>query len=220
MCEPADLSRLVDDCTDPESARLVQRGYLRWFAVGAEVLDIGCGTGGFLQQLRESGRRGVGIDHSASAAARCRQLDLEVHHGEALTVLADLARDGRRFGGAMLAHVIEHLDGAAAQALLTAIAAVLAPGGTLLVATPNFANLIVATEVFWLDPTHVRPYPRQLIERLGRSCGLEVVASFDDPLTTPRRSWWRRAVAHVRSALGGANRSSPMDSVVVLRRPA
>ncbi|MEZ6038110.1 MAG: class I SAM-dependent methyltransferase [Planctomycetota bacterium] len=219
MPEPPDLSRLVDDCTDPAAAQVVQRGYLRWFAKDAAVLDVGCGTGGFLQLLRESGRRGVGIDSSHAAAARCRQLGLDVHHGEAFAVLADLARDGRSFGGVMLAHVLEHLDGQAAQALLTAIAAVLAPGGTLLVATPNFANLIVATEVFWLDPTHVRPYPRQLIERLGRAAGLQVVASFDDPLTTPRRTWWRRAVARCRSALGGADRSSPMDAVVVLRKP-
>ena len=90
-----------------------------------------------------------------------------------------------------------------------------ASGGRLLVVTPNSRNLIVLSEVFWLDPTHVRPYPRALVERLGRAAGFTTVASYDDPASVPHRGFVRRWLAALRSRLSGADRSAPMDSVVV-----
>jgi SAM-dependent methyltransferase len=105
------------------------------------------------------------------------------------------------------------------MALIAACARVLEPGGRLLIATPNACNLIVLEETFWLDPTHVRPYPRALLERMGSAEGLHVVASYDDPTTSPRRPFLRRAIAQLRSWLSGADRSGPMDSVVVFEKP-
>ena len=84
-----------------------------------------------------------------------------------------------------------------------------------MVVTPNFRNQIVAEEVFWLDPTHRRPYPRLLVERLCIAQGLRVIASFDDPLSRPRRPWLRRVLARLRSALSGIDRHGGMDSIVV-----
>lgn len=103
--------------------------------------------------------------------------------------------------------------------LFAGLAAALAPGGRAVLVTPDPTNLVVITEVFWLDPTHVRPWPRPLLEALGRAAGLTVVESYGDPATTPRRPPLRRLLARIRSALSGADRSGPMDSVVVLGRP-
>ena len=76
----------------------------------------------------------------------------------------------------------------------------------LLVATPNIQNHIVWSQVFWLDPTHVRPYPRPLLERLGEAAGFLVLASFDDANTRPRRAPGRAAIALVRSLLSGVDK--------------
>jgi O-antigen chain-terminating methyltransferase len=42
--------------------------------------------------------------------------------------------------------------------------------------TPNPENVIVATQTFWLDPTHVRPLPPALLEVVVIDAGLEIEA--------------------------------------------
>lgn len=214
----SELADIARDYVDVASDRLVKRRYMRWFAGGGRVLDVGCGTGVFLDLLREHGFSGVGLDASAHAAAACRERDHEVVQGDAVAGVRRMARRGEAFDGVLIAHVIEHLDPWRAVELLRAIATVLVPGGRLVIVTPNLRNAIVAEETFWLDPTHVRPYPRQLLQKLCAAVDLRVIESFDDPATRPRRIWWRRAVAAVRSALSGTDRSGPMDSIVVAER--
>jgi SAM-dependent methyltransferase len=89
-----------------------------------------------------------------------------------LELLKRLYNERRKFSGAVLTHVVEHCDGATTMALIAACARVLEPGGRLLIATPNARNLIVLEETFWLDPTHVRPYPRALLERNDETMNL------------------------------------------------
>ena len=150
--------------------------------------------------------------------AELRARGLEVRCGDAAELLAQLAAQGESFDGAAMLHVVEHLQPAAALQALALIQAVLRPGGRLVVATPNVRNHIVWSQVFWLDPTHLRPYPRPLLERMGESAGLRVVASFDDPASRPRRGALARALAAARSLLSGVDRSGPMDSIVVFAR--
>jgi hypothetical protein len=71
---------------------------------------------------------------------------------------------------------------------------------------------------FWLDPTHVRPYPRELIERMGQSAGLRVESSFDDPATRDPCSRLRRLRRRFAALVAGMDLHPPLDSVVVLRR--
>jgi O-antigen chain-terminating methyltransferase len=205
--------------SDPERVRAIQRGYLRFFAGADRVLDLGCGGGGFLDLLRDTGISALGVDASAAAVEELRARGHEVRVGDAVEALARMAGQGETFGGVFLSHVLEHLPPARAPELFRGVAGALRSGGRAVVVTPNPRNLLVITEVFWLDPTHVRPWPRPLVERLGAAVGLEVLESFDDPATAPPRSALRRIVARARSALSGADRSGPMDSVVVFGKP-
>jgi SAM-dependent methyltransferase len=213
-----DLSSLARAFVDASSDPAVKQGYLRWFAGAGPVLDIGCGSGTFLDVLRLAGRAGRGIDASPQAVAACRSRGHDAICGDAIEVVRGLGQGGERFEGALLAHVVEHLVPEAALRLLRAVAAVLAPGGTVVIATPDPRNRIVLEETFWLDPTHIRPYPAALLAQLCDAVGLRVVGSYRDPATVPRRPAWKRALARVRSVLSGADRSSPLDLVVVARR--
>jgi hypothetical protein len=47
--------------------------------------------------------------------------------------------------------------------------------GKLLVVTPNPEDLAIIAEIFWLDPTHVRPYPKKLLLSMMDAVGLQVV---------------------------------------------
>jgi SAM-dependent methyltransferase len=211
-----DPTAVARSFVNEDEVRAVQRGYLRHFAGAPRVLDLGCGRGTFLGLLREAGIVGIGVDRDPAPA---RAAGHEVVGGEAEEVLAAAAARGERFDGVFASHLVEHLPPERVPALVEGIAAVLGPGGRAVLVTPNVRNLVVLTETFWLDPTHVRPWPRLLIERLGAAAGLRVIASYDDPATVPRRSLLRRLLARVRSVLSGADRSAPMDSVVVLGRP-
>jgi SAM-dependent methyltransferase len=213
MMDPAAVARSF---VDEEEDRAVARGRLRHFTGARRVLDLGCGRGTFLGLLREAGIAGLGADLDPAPA---RAAGHEVVEGEAGEVLAALAARGERFDGVLASHLVEHLPPDRVPALLAGIAAVLSSGGRAVLVTPNAKNLLVLTETFWLDPTHVRPWPRPLLERLGEAAGLRVVASYDDPATVPRRAPLRRLLARLRSPLSGADRSGPLDSVVVLGKP-
>ena len=208
-------TELAASFVDSTEDLAIKRGYLRWLGAARSVLDLGCGEGHLLEVLREVGVGGHGIDASPAAVARCRARSL---HVECSDILPWLRASEARFDGVALVHVIEHFAGGDAAQLIEASAAALDHDGTLLIVTPNFRNQIVAEEVFWLDPTHVRPYPRALLERMCVTAGLRVVASFDDPASEPRRPLLKRGLARVRSFLSGVDRSGPMDSVVVALR--
>jgi len=202
------LTRLLYRFADRGWVVRCQRPHLRFFDGRHRVLDVGCGRGIFLDLLRSAGHEPIGVDGNASAVAECRAQGFkEVAEADALAFLDARARAGETFDGVFASHLIEHLPGPEGIRLIAACAAVLAPGGRLVIVTPNAANLDVLTRTFWLDPTHVRPYPRALIEAVLEECGLHVVESFDDPRTIPR------AVGPLLRF--GAGTWTGMDSVVV-----
>jgi 2-polyprenyl-3-methyl-5-hydroxy-6-metoxy-1,4-benzoquinol methylase len=151
--------------------RHIQKKFVQYFHNASPVLDIGCGRGIFLQLLAEAGIEGIGLDHSEEAATICRSKGFEVHQQEAR---AYLAQHRRPFGGIFCSHVIEHLGYAEALDLLRLCCDSLRPGGNLLIVTPNPLDICVMSEIFWLDPTHVRPYPTPLLRTMVESCGLQV----------------------------------------------
>jgi hypothetical protein len=71
-------------------------------------------------------------------------------------------------------HIVEHVPYPDAIAIVRAAFDALAPGGHLAIVTPNARDIYVIRELFWLDPTHVRPYPMILLEQMLRSTGFEI----------------------------------------------
>lgn len=208
---------------DTEWVRYVQRDFVRYFEEGAKgkVLDLGCGRGLFLELLRDKGIEGAGVDGHADSIAECKSRGFQdVHVGDVLGFLDAEAAAGRTYAGVFCSHLIEHFPGDAALRLVAASARVLAPGGRVVLVTPNVANLEVWTKVFWLDPTHVRPYPRKLVEALFEGAGLRVVRSYDDRRTRRRygaAALWKLPLDLMRH---GASALTGMDSIVVGERPA
>jgi SAM-dependent methyltransferase len=104
-------------------------------AVRGPVLDYGSGWGGLVEQLREHGFEGEGLDWNEEMVASCLERGLPV-------TLGDLeALDGRRFAALTLSTVFEHLVDH--DAWLERACAALEPGGLLvsLQPTARFARL-------------------------------------------------------------------------------
>lgn len=127
-----------------------------------KVADLGCGRGEWLALLREWGIEAVGVDDNALNVSTLQESGFDAVRDDALAWL-------RRQPDASLAavtafHLVEHLSFDVLLALLEDARRVLAPGGLLLLETPNPENVLVATQSFWLDPTHRKPIPPQLLE--------------------------------------------------------
>jgi SAM-dependent methyltransferase len=135
----------------------------------APVLDVGCGRGEWLELLRERGYAAKGIDTNRVAVEDNRARGLDAECGDGLSAMR--AIPAGTIGLVTAFHVVEHLDLDQLLALLDESLRVLRPGGGLLLETPNPENLSVATNSFWLDPTHRRPVPPLFLQWLAEHRG-------------------------------------------------
>jgi len=140
-------------------------------------LDIGCGRGKWLGMVQEGGYRAAGIDSNPAAVEQCRERGFEVTECDALQFLQ--SSDDQSFAAISAFHVLEHCPFEYCLNLVYQIARTLKPHGVLLIETPHAANLLMAAEQFWMDPTHIRPIPLPLMEFLFEYCGLDVVHRFE-----------------------------------------
>ncbi len=136
---------------------------------GCRAVDLGCGRGEWLELLGEAGIEACGVDIDAEMVAECRKLGLNVGEEDAVSFLGNLPDESQAVVSAI--HVVEHLPFPEVQALATEAMRVLKPAGLLILETPNPENLVVAGCHFYVDPTHMRPVPPQLLSFLAEYCG-------------------------------------------------
>lgn len=207
---------------DWESRKNKLTFFARCFGNCNSVVDLGCGRGELLSLLEESDIKALGVDGDLDQINRCRDAGFDVTHEDIFTFL----ESDRKFDGIMISHVIEHLDGNAAEKLLTRSYEMLNPGGKVIIITPNSDNLAVMTNIFWLDVTHVRPYPIQLLTAMCIDAGLEIVSSGEDNMSA-KPGWKlqirRNVIGPVLRLVGmgqlSNNLFSSTDIFVVAQKP-
>lgn len=97
------------------------------------ILDIGCGSGGFLQRAMKAGWHVVGVEPDPAAASVARKYADGRVYGSIEEV------EERDFDVVTLAHVIEHVYDP--SAMFSHCSRVLKPGGKIWLATPNIHSL-------------------------------------------------------------------------------
>ena len=102
---------------------------------GGRLLDIGCGSGAWLSDMRDLGWEVRGLDFDAEAVAVAVRRGIEVDHGP----LEAQRYPDESFEAITLNHVIEHLPDPFAT--LAECRRILKPSGHLMVVTPNSASL-------------------------------------------------------------------------------
>lgn len=106
--------------------------------IGKSALDVGCGAGLMCEPLARLGAAVTGIDAAAGNIAIAR----EHAAGQGLTIdyrCGDVAKMDGQFDLVTSMEVIEHVANPAA--FLSALSARLAPGGLMILSTPNRTNL-------------------------------------------------------------------------------
>jgi SAM-dependent methyltransferase len=149
--------------------------FVKYFKNCRNALEIAAGQGFFLDQVKKAGGVMAGVEIDPELCAQIKQRGLTVHQQNFFDFLESSPAD--HFDGCMAAHIIEHLTPPDATRLLTLLHRSMKAGAPLVIITPNIANLRKAVGDFWRDPTHVRPYPVQALEKLFKMTGWKLVES-------------------------------------------
>jgi 2-polyprenyl-3-methyl-5-hydroxy-6-metoxy-1,4-benzoquinol methylase len=135
-----------------------------------KVLEIGCGNGTNLVKLRKHGWDVVGQEIDPPAIAQARKLGIPVYECG-----LDQINPEDKFDAIILVHVIEHL--LHPSEMLHQIREHLAPGGRLVLITPNPKSWgFLLFRRFWLplaQPFHVRLYDLPALSKLVRKAGFK-----------------------------------------------
>jgi SAM-dependent methyltransferase len=171
---------------DEEPSRLRQwdRRYgmckRRWaierYCTGGRLLDVGCATGNFLQEMARSGCWQVeGIEPNAEAARYGKErLGLTIHIGELTTVELPT----RFYDVITMWNVFEHLHDPIAN--LQVIARLLKPGGWFIFSIPNLDSwerrLFGKYWIGWELPRHLYFPSKSLMGAMLHKVGMEIRA--------------------------------------------
>ncbi|NNG77212.1 class I SAM-dependent methyltransferase [Acinetobacter sp. ANC 4277] len=135
----------------------------------APAIDLGCGRGEWLELLLQEGFLPRGVDQDEGMLQGCMDRNLPAEKGDIIEYLSTLSDESQTIVSAF--HVVEHISFDQLRTLVSEALRVLKPGGLLIMETPNPENIIVATRNFYLDPTHQRPIPPQLLSFLPEYYG-------------------------------------------------
>lgn len=138
-----------------------------------KILDIGCGTGDFLYEIKKRGFRTIGIDISPEACRQARQKKLRVFNKE----LEDCSFPKKSFDVVTLWHVLEHLHDP--REVIRKIGKILKDDGLLVIEVPNiksFSFKLFGKYFFHLDvPRHLFHWSHETLSDLLKLEGFMVV---------------------------------------------
>jgi SAM-dependent methyltransferase len=178
----------LDPCTfapSPAQSRLTARFLGGMFPSHATVVDVGFGEGFFLDAARIRGLHPIGLDRDPRFVAAARKAGHLAKCAVATTL--DTVVDGP-VDGVVAQQLVEHLSPSEAEQFLDCAASLVRPRGMVVIVAPNFRDWRVASELFWLDPTHVRPYNDGCDQALAHGSPWVLEASGDEPLRVTKRS--------------------------------
>ncbi|MFG6665193.1 glycosyltransferase [Sulfitobacter sp. 916] len=140
------------------------------------AFDMGCGRGEWLEALGSWGFTAQGVDLDQGMLSEARDLGLDVTCADALETLSTLPDNSQAIISAF--HLVEHIPQDMLLTLLEGSVRALAPGGILIIETPNPEAIGVATLTFHNDATHQSPIPPEVLKFLFGYHGFKPVGRF------------------------------------------
>jgi cyclopropane fatty-acyl-phospholipid synthase-like methyltransferase len=144
-----------------EARHLAAYHYALTLGAGKRIVDAGCGEGWGTQRLAEVASEVLGVDYSAAAIAACQQRWHKPNLRFRQFDLSSTQSLGETFDLVTNFQVLEHMRDPIP--FLHGLRALLAPGGRLLLTTPN------RPKTFSENPYHVREYTAAELEQLIES---------------------------------------------------
>jgi len=119
-----------------------------------KVLEIGCGSGKFLEMAqRVPNVRAVGLDTATTSVDTCQSKGLEVYSETIESFLGDSSSQGKGFDFAVAFHCLEHVSGP--KEFVTSMLSLLNATGRIFLSTPYSPMSFEST---WFDPLNYPPH--------------------------------------------------------------
>lgn len=145
---------------------------------GERVLEIGCGSGTFLEHLRRQGIESKGMEFSPSALAKAKQKGLDVISGR----IEDLAREeSDRYDVVCSFQVLEHVPNPR-EVLLSSIQ-LAKKGGKIIFGVPNADSFLrFQWNLLDMPPHHISRWTPECLTRLSKLLPLSLERWKTEPL--------------------------------------
>lgn len=141
---------------------------------GKRIADVGCWTGGLLSLFAGRGAKElVGLDVTGPWLLAAREAVPSAQFLEVADLRNLPSHLSGRFDVVLLLETLEHLPRGSEQEALRSLAALLSPGGVLILSTPA-AGIAAPLDPAWFLVGH-RHYRRETVTALASSAGLNVV---------------------------------------------
>jgi 2-polyprenyl-3-methyl-5-hydroxy-6-metoxy-1,4-benzoquinol methylase len=181
-------------------------------STGARLLEIGSGSGAMLDKMRKRGWSVAGIEFDPACVAKARAQELTCYGRD----VRELALPAQSFDAIYMGHVIEHLRDPGN--LLVECHRLLAPGGELVIVTPNAGGWGHRRYGrFWRGletPRHLQIFTPASLRQLIEHSGFEIAGL----RTTNRSAWYALGMSAVMSKAGRkASHDAAMLSMISLR---
>jgi 2-polyprenyl-3-methyl-5-hydroxy-6-metoxy-1,4-benzoquinol methylase len=153
-------------------ARSLAATAARFARLRGDALDIGSGDGSFSYHLFRRGFRPVMLDLDPRAAQACRHMPGSRFYRETFESFTP----GGTFAAIVMSQVLEHAEDP--MAWLAKARSLLADGGVLAVALPNFAGIYRlrgASDPFLIPPVHLNFFTPSSLVRAMQKCGLRLL---------------------------------------------
>lgn len=184
----------------------------------AKILDLGCGEGSFLRELRRAGYTDVaGVDRSPE------QVALAARQGEAGVRLGDVLEEARGLPAAshdviISFDVLEHLRREEVLALAEDVLRALRPNGRWLIHVPNAESPFFG-RMRYGDVTHEQAFTRGSLRQVLGAVGFGTVRCYEDaPVVHGARSvvrlaMWKVIRLGLRAYLAAETGDASPDSI-------
>jgi len=137
------------------------------------LLDVGCGTGYFIDYCKKNGWQVNGVEPNEIART---QAEAKTN----IKIQQDLAEVKGSFEVITLWHVLEHLPNL--EGTLNQLKSILAPGGVIIIAVPNFeAYEATIFKEYWAAydvPRHLYHFNIKAVEYLTKRNGLKIARTY------------------------------------------
>ena len=134
-------------------------------------VDIGCGRGEWLQRWQGKVERLVGIEIDSDMITLGRAKGLEIIESDALAALDKF--EDKSVSLITIFHMIEHITHDELSNLLSECYRVLNDHGILIIETPSIDNILVSTNTFYLDSTHISHINADRLQFLLKTRGFD-----------------------------------------------
>ena len=151
-----------------------KRKLIEQLSPNKRLLDIGCGTGHFIDYCKQHGWQVNGVEPNESARRQAEDKTKIIIQED----LADVV-DGA-FEVITLWHVLEHLPDLGQT--MNRLKSLLAPGGVIIIAVPNFeAYEATVFKAYWAAydvPRHLYHFNQNAIKHLANKHGLKIAGTY------------------------------------------